>query len=328
MKIGILGAGSWATAIAYLLSEKNHIVVMWSHRREAAEKLSLTRENEQYLPGVKLPENISFTYEIEKSADAGLIVMAVPSHAVRETAKKLKPFYNGCPVLNIAKGIEQKTLFRMSEVLGEELPNAPVAVMSGPSHAEEVGKRMPTTNIVSCNDEALAKLIQREVMTPNFRIYTNTDMVGVELGGSLKNVIALCAGITDGLGFGDNTKAALMTRGIAEIARLGLAMGAKRETFAGLSGIGDLIVTCTSMHSRNRRAGILIGQGKTVDEALGEVRMVVEGVKTADAACALADKYGVDMPICREAYKILFEGKSARDAVYDLMIREEKSEGE
>lgn len=327
MKFSVIGSGSWGTAVACIIAGNGHDVKLYSRRKEVTDKLIICRENSDYLPGIILPDNIDFTSDIkEASADADIIVMAVPSHAVRQTASEIAKVRSNPVILNIAKGIEQKTNLRMSQVINQEIPSADVAVMSGPSHAEEVVLGMPTTNIVSAVDESLAKDIQRAVMTPMFRIYTNTDIIGVELGGALKNVIALCAGICDGLGFGDNTKAALMTRGIAEITRLGVAMGANPETFAGLSGIGDLIVTCTSMHSRNRRAGILIGKGKTADEATSEVRMVVEGIKTADAAYSLSKEFGVEMPIVSEAYKILFENKPAKDAVYDLMIRDKKSE--
>lgn len=326
MKITVVGSGGWGTAVACLFAENGHDVTLWSFKEEECEALIRDGENKEFLPGVKIPDSIKFTTNFESLKSAEVVVTAVPSHAVRATVSNFKAFYNGCPILNISKGLEQKTLLRLSEVIKSEIPSAVVAVMSGPSHAEEVGKKLPTTNIIACDDEALAKKLQSNLMSHVFRIYTSTDVVGVELGGALKNVIALCAGISDGLGFGDNTKAALMTRGIAEIARLGCVMGAKRETFSGLSGIGDLIVTCTSMHSRNRRAGILIGEGMKVSDAIDKVHMVVEGVRTADVAKALADKYGVDMPICTEAYKVLFEDKPARTAVYDLMLRDKKSE--
>ncbi len=327
-RIGVIGAGSWGTAIASLLS-KQHEISLWVFDPEQAKDMELYRENRQFLPGVSLKETVRFTTEIEKAMEkAELLITAVPSHTMRETAKKMKPYYNGQIILNISKGLEEGSLMRLSQVLLDVIPEANVAIMSGPSHAEEVGKGIPTTNVVSCSDMSQAKKIQDLVMTPEFRVYTNTDMIGVELGGSLKNVIALCAGILDGLGLGDNTKAALMTRGLAEITRLGCAMGADPHTFAGLSGIGDLIVTCTSMHSRNRRAGILIGQGHALEETLAQVGMVVEGVKTAAAANDLAKQYDVEMPICRQAYEVLFEGKSPKEAIYDLMVREKKTETE
>lgn len=326
MKITVVGSGGWGTAVACLFAGMQHEVTLWSFKSDECEALIRNRENKEFLPNVKIPDSVRFTTDFESLKCADLVIVAVPSHAVRATSAKLRDFYNGCPILNISKGLEQKTLLRLSGVIKSEIPGALVAVMSGPSHAEEVGRKLPTTNILACDDEKTAKFLQSELMSDVFRIYTSTDVLGVELGGALKNVIALCAGICDGLGYGDNTKAALMTRGIAEIARLGIAMGAKRETFSGLSGIGDLIVTCTSMHSRNRRAGILIGEGMKVSDAIEEVHMVVEGVRTADAAKALADKYGVDMPICTEAYKVLFEDKPAKDAVFDLMLRDKKSE--
>lgn len=325
-KIGIIGAGSWGTAMAVLLA-KRHQVTLWVYDPVQAEDMERCRENKQFLPGVTIGEQVCFTTDVKNAMEgAELVITAVPSHTMRETANRMKPYYQGQILLNISKGLEEGSLMRLSQVLCDVIPEAHVAVMSGPSHAEEVGRGIPTTNVVSCQCMEKAKKIQDLVMAPEFRVYTNTDMIGVELGGSLKNVIALCAGILDGLGMGDNTKAALMTRGLAEITRLGCAMGANPHTFAGLSGIGDLIVTCTSMHSRNRRAGILIGQGYSLEETLERVHMVVEGVKTAAAAHDLAERYEVEMPICRQAYAVLFEGKNPRDAISDLMSREKKEE--
>ena len=327
MKFSVIGGGSWGTAIACSIASNQHDVALWTLDEKSAKQMSELRENVEFLPGTILPDNVEVYSDLKKALEnTDIIILVVPSHAVRSVAKQISEFVKNKPVVNLAKGLEQGTLLRMSQVIKEELPECDVAVLSGPSHAEEVALGMPTTNIIAGTNDELIKTIQKALMTPAFRLYTSKDVIGVELGGSLKNVIALCAGVCDGIGFGDNTKAALMTRGIAEISRLGVAMGADWKTFGGLSGIGDLIVTCTSMHSRNRRAGILIGQGKTVKEALDEVKMVVEGVKTADAAYNLALKYNVDMPICSEAYKVLFEGKSAKDAVYDLMLREEKAE--
>ncbi|MDO5311083.1 MAG: NAD(P)H-dependent glycerol-3-phosphate dehydrogenase, partial [Clostridia bacterium] len=277
----------------------------------------------------KIPDGVRFTSDIPDCADADIIITATPSHAMRSTAKSLASHIKrGQLILNISKGLEEGTHFTMSQILRRELPQCEVAVMSGPSHAEEVSRGIPTTNVVAAADENTANYIQDIMMNPAFRVYTNSDMIGVELGGALKNVIALCAGISDGLGLGDNTKAALMTRGIVEISRLGTAMGAKPETFNGLSGIGDLIVTCTSMHSRNRRAGILIGKGKSCEEACAEVKMVVEGVRTCRAAKELADKLGVEMPIVNQAYSVLYEGSSASDAIGKLMQRSKKHESE
>ncbi|MDR0405220.1 MAG: NAD(P)H-dependent glycerol-3-phosphate dehydrogenase, partial [Clostridiales bacterium] len=307
-EISVIGSGSWGTAFSRMLANNGHNVRLWSYFARESEELRKHRENKAFLPGVALPANITFTSDMGECADgAELIVIASPSHTVRTVAKSLAPFVrDGQVIVNISKGFDGETLTRLSEAVREEIPRAKVAVMSGPSHAEEVGRDLPTTNVVAHPDAETARYVQDLFMTPNFRVYTGGDLIGVELGGSLKNVIALCAGISDGLGYGDNTKAALMTRGLAEIVRLGTAMGGKLETFAGLTGIGDLIVTCTSQHSRNRRAGILIGQGKTPEQAQAEVKMVVEGVRTAAAAYQLSKKHKVDMPITRNAYEILF----------------------
>lgn len=328
MKIGVIGAGSFGTAISSLLGKKGYDVTLWCFLPEEAERLQRERENSELLKGVRLTDNVLCTNSMEEAVTgAELTVTVVPSFATRETAKKLSPLIaEGQIIVNLSKGLENNTLMRLSQVYHEEIPQAKIAVMSGPSHAEEVGIGLPTTNVVASEYEGAAEFIQDVFMDKTFRVYLSDDPIGVELGGALKNVVALCAGISDGLGFGDNTKAALMTRGIAEIKRLGIAMGAKAETFAGLSGIGDLIVTCTSMHSRNRRCGILLGKGIKLDEALKEIHMVVEGVHTAGAAYELAKKYGVSMPIVNEAYKILFENKKARDAVYDLMTRDKTAE--
>lgn len=327
MKIGIIGSGSFGTAAAALLEKNGHDITLWSFFAEEAEKLEKTRVNE-LLTEVVLGNRIKCTNNLEEAVlNADLIVTVVPSFATRQTAKSLSPYVKENQILvNLSKGLENDTLIRLSEVYKQEIPQAKIAVMSGPSHAEEVGKGLPTTNVVASEDKKAAEFVQDVFMSEVFRVYLSDDVVGVELGGALKNVIALCAGISDGLGYGDNTKAALMTRGIAEIKRIGVAMGAKAETFAGLSGIGDLIVTCTSMHSRNRRCGILLGKGKKLDEAMEEVHMVVEGVHTAKAAYELSRKYNVDMPIVTEAYEILFCGKNPKKAVTDLMTREKKAE--
>lgn len=328
MKIGIIGSGSWGCAVAIMLANAKHDVYLWSWQQEETDRLNRDRENKLTLPGVKFPESIICSNDISECVrNCGLVIVVVPSPAIRSTAKLLAPHIKeGQILLNLSKGLENNSLKTLSEVLKEEIPQAEIAVMSGPSHAEEVSRNLPTTNVVAASSLDTAKYIQNIIMGENFRIYTSTDVLGVELGGALKNVIALCAGISDGLGYGDNTKAALITRGIAEITRLGVKIGASPETFSGLSGIGDLIVTCTSKHSRNRRAGILLGQGKTLSEALSEIQMVVEGVNTAAAALALAKKYNVSMPITEEANLILFEGKNPQDAVYNLMMREKKSE--
>ena len=256
-----------------------------------------------------------------------LLVMAVPSVFVRSTAKRMKPYlHDGQIIVDVAKGIEESTLFTMSQIIEEELPTAQVAALSGPSHAEEVSRGLPTTCVAGAHKKAVAEYIQSVFMSPVFRVYTSPDMLGIEIGAALKNVVALAAGIADGLGYGDNTKAALITRGMAEIARLGMAMGGKYQTFAGLSGIGDLIVTCASMHSRNRRAGILIGKGYSMEEAMKEVQMVVEGVYSAKAAMALAKKYEVPMPIVEQVNQVLFEGMPASEAVSELMLRDKRIE--
>lgn len=328
MKIAVIGSGGWGTAIAILLAKKGNKVYLWSWQQEETDRLAADRENKEFLPGVPFPEGIICSHSMEECVSgAGLIVCVAPSPATRSTAKALSAVVaEGQILVNLSKGLEEKSLLRLSQVYQQEIPQAKVAVMSGPSHAEEVSRGLPTTNVVACDDQETAHFIQDVFMDENFRVYTSSDMVGVELGGALKNIIALCAGISDGLGYGDNTKAALMTRGLAEIARLGEAMGARRQTFMGLSGVGDLIVTCTSMHSRNRRAGILLGKGKSLEETLEEIHMVVEGVNTAATAYALAQEYQVSMPITEQANRILFEGKNAREAVNALMTRERAME--
>ena len=330
MKISVIGSGGWGTAITLLLCSNGHEVCLWSYLKEESERLKQDRENKAFLPGVSFGDyNIDFTSDIKEASSFGeIIVSAVPSKAVRTTAKKLSMYADGKPIVNISKGIDEEKLCRLSEVFMEEMPHSPIAVLSGPSHAEEVARGIPTTNVLSCSDASLAQKLQDVFMSPSFRVYTNPDMVGVELGGALKNIIALCAGITDGLGYGDNTKAALMTRGLHEIKRLGIHLGAKAETFSGLTGVGDLIVTCTSMHSRNRRAGILIGQGKTLKEALDEVKMTVEGVDATKLAYTLSKKHNIEMPITEASYRVLFESADPRSEVLRLMTRDKKSEAE
>lgn len=330
IKISVIGSGGWGTAIASLLDANGHDVTLWSFQKEESDNLKEFRENRPYLPGVKLSENIKFTSDLKEAASsADVIFMVTPSKATAQTAKNISPYIKtGMIVVNASKGLEQDTHRRLSEAIKEQIPQANIAVLSGPSHAEEVARSLPTTNVIVSDSIEVSKYLQDILMSENFRVYTGNDMVGVELGGALKNVIALCAGISDGLGFGDNTKAALMTRGMKEISRLGVALGADRETFFGLSGMGDLIVTCTSMHSRNRRAGILIGKGYTPEDAIKEVKMVVEGFYTTKGAYLLSKKMNVEMPITCEAHKVLFEGKSARDAVVELMRRDKKHESE
>ncbi len=327
-KVSVIGAGSWGTAIAKVLSDNGHEVMVWSHREEEVRALDEKRENVSKLPGVRLSEEIVFTAVLEDAVRGmELCVLAVPSTAVRGTARKMAPHVrSGQIVLNLAKGIEESTLMILTDILEQELQGVNVAVLSGPSHAEEVGRRIPTTAVVGAKDRQTAEWIQNIFMNERFRVYTSPDMLGIELGGALKNVIALAAGVADGLGCGDNTKAALITRGIAEMSRLGVAMGGHIETFNGLTGIGDLIVTCASVHSRNRKAGYLIGQGKTMEQAMEEVKMVVEGVYSAKAAKKLAHQYQVSMPIVEAVNQVLFEGKSAREAMEELMLRDKKLE--
>ncbi|HIZ22295.1 MAG TPA: NAD(P)H-dependent glycerol-3-phosphate dehydrogenase [Candidatus Blautia faecigallinarum] len=327
-KISILGAGSWGSALAVLLHNNGNSVTLWSALEEEVTLLQEKREHPVKLPGVRLSEEIFITSDLKGSLDgADVAVLAVPSPFTRSTAAMMAPYVkDGQVIVNVAKGVEEHTLMTLSEIIEEEIPNARVCVLSGPSHAEEVGRGIPTTCVVSGKTRELAEYLQGIFMSPVFRVYTTPDILGVELGGALKNVIALAAGTADGLGYGDNTKAALITRGIAEIARLGTKMGARAETFYGLSGIGDLIVTCASVHSRNRKAGYLIGKGYTMEQAMEEVKMVVEGVYSAKAAKSLSEKYQVEMPIINEVNKVLFEGKAAAEAVKDLMLRDKKVE--
>ena len=327
-KISVMGAGSWGTALAILLNNNGHQVILWSALGDEVALLREKRENPAKLPGVKIPEGILITKDEKLAMDQpDVVILAVPSPFTRSTSKRLAPYVRqGQIIVNVAKGIEEKTLMTLSEIIEQEIPCADVCVLSGPSHAEEVSRGLPTTCVVSSHKKATADYLQEIFMSPVFRVYTTPDILGVELGGALKNVIALAAGTADGLGYGDNTKAALITRGIAEIGRLCVKMGAKAETFAGLSGIGDLIVTCASVHSRNRKAGYLMGKGYTMKQAMDEVKMVVEGVYSAKAAKELAEKYEVEMPIVDEVNKILFEDKSAADAVIDLMLRDKKVE--
>lgn len=328
VKVGIMGAGSWGTALALLLHSNGHEVTVWSISEEEVQMLSEKREHESKLPGVKIPEDMLFTSDMESAIKGkDFLVLAVPSKFTRSTARSMKPYVaDGQIIVDVAKGIEEDTLMTLSQQIEEEIPQADVAVLSGPSHAEEVGRGLPTAVVIGAKTEETAAYLQDKFMNKVFRVYISPDMLGMELGGSLKNVIALAAGIADGLGYGDNTKAALITRGIAEIARLGTKMGAHMETFYGLSGMGDLIVTCASVHSRNRKAGYLMGKGYTMQQAMDEVKMVVEGVYSAKAAKSLAEKYDVEMPIIMEVNKVLFEDKPASDAVRDLMIRDKKVE--
>ena len=327
-KVGIIGAGSWGTALAKNLANNGHQVTIWSIMEDEIKMLQDHREHLDKLPGVKLPEDMLFTCDMETAVvGQDLLVLAVPSIFTRSTAKAMAPYVTeGQVIVCVAKGIEDDTLMTITEVVEDEIPVADVCVLCGPSHAEEVGVGLPTTVVAGAKTRKTAELVQDTFMNEAFRVYTSPDVLGMELGGSLKNVIALAAGMADGLGYGDNTKAALITRGISEVTRLAVAMGAKPETLNGLTGIGDLIVTCQSKHSRNRKAGMLMGQGLTMEEATKEVKMVVEGIYSAKAALALAKKYYVTMPIIEQVNLVLFENKSVQEAVADLMVRDKRAE--
>lgn len=327
-KVAVIGAGSWGTALSLVLHTNGNEVTVWSIMESEITMLKEKHEHVEKLPGVKLPEDIRFTTDLESAiTDKDFLILAVPSVFTRSTAKSMAPFVKeGQVIVCVAKGIEEETLMTISEVVQQEIPVAEVAVMCGPSHAEEVGIGLPTTVVAGAKKKAVAESIQDIFMNEVFRVYTSPDVLGMELGGSLKNVIALAAGMADGLGYGDNTKAALITRGITEIGRLAIKMGASYETLSGLTGIGDLIVTCESKHSRNRKAGMLIGQGYTMKQATEEVKMVVEGIYSAKAAIALARKYGEDMPIIEVVNKVLFEDLPAQEAVRELMVRDKRAE--
>lgn len=325
-QIAVYGAGSWGTALAVLMAKAGKTVALIGRNDEEIRQMKERRENLRYLPGVVLPQPLEPTTDLGQ-LQADLLILSVPSHGVRSAARLIRLYLRPETIIvNTAKGLEEGTQERLSQVLKEELPDHPIVVLSGPSHAEEVGRDMPTTVVVSSDSLEAAERVQDLMMTPKFRVYTNPDLIGVELGGALKNVIALCTGIAEGLGFGDNTKAALMTRGLAEIARLGVAMGGNPLTFAGLAGVGDLIVTCTSLHSRNRRAGVALGQGKPLEQVLQEVGMVVEGVRTTKVAYELSRAQKISMPITEEAYRVLFEGFDPKVAVSNLMMRGKKHE--
>ncbi len=329
-KIGVIGAGSWGTALAVSLAKKGFEVRIWDINEKHLESLKEQRENIAFLPEVKFPETLRVVFTVEEALlDVDMVLFSAPAQHFRSALEGAIPYLKPHMVLvNVAKGIEQKTLLRLSEIAFDKLPEAKYVVLSGPSHAEEVGREMPTTLAVASKDIRLSEYVQDIFMTDCLRVYTNSDIIGVELGGALKNIIALGAGISDGMGFGDNAKAAMMTRGITEITRLGVRLGAKAETFSGLAGIGDLIVTCTSMHSRNRRCGILIGEGMKPSEATKQVGMVVEGMFTTEAAYGLAQKAGVEMPITEQIYHVIQEKMDARDAVMNLMTRQKKHETE
>ena len=327
-KVAFIGGGSFGTALGIMLAKKGMDVSIWDRKKEVADDINIKKENIRYLPNVVIPSTVKAYTDI-KDAVCGkeCIVLSVPSHVIRSAACSIKKYISDkCIIVSIAKGIEEKSGKRLSEVIKEELPDNPVVILSGPSHAEEVAVDIPTAVVSSSIDMQYAEYVQDFFMTSKFRIYTNQDLIGVEIGGAVKNIVALAAGISDGIGYGDNTKAALMTRGMSEIVRIGTKMGGKKETFYGLTGMGDMIVTCTSMHSRNRRAGILIGQGKSKEEAEKIIGMVVEGIKAAKAFYELKEKLGVSMPITDELYKVLFMNKNPKYAVYDLMTRDKKHE--
>lgn len=328
MKITLCGGGSWGTAIARLLSNKGHELNFYIRNKEVIEDIRKNKENTKYLPGAKFEKGINLTNNLDSVLeDIEVFIIAVPTSSIREVLTSIKDkISKDVIIVNLSKGIEVESLDRISEISSEILKDNPFVALSGPSHAEEVGKDIPTTLVASSENLKVAQTIQHEFSTPIFRIYTNSDLVGVEMGGALKNIIALAAGMNDGLAYGDNSKAALMTRGIYEMSKLGISLGANPHTFNGLSGIGDLIVTCTSMHSRNRRAGILIGEGKSMEEACNEVGQVVEGVKTVKSAYKLAKLKNIEMPITNALYKVLYEGYDPNKAVYELMTRENKDE--
>ena len=327
MKAAVVGAGAWGTALATLLCKNGIQTALWFRSPDRAEEARATRINPR-LPGIILPEGITPTADPACVRDCPLVVMAAPSFPLRQIARQVAPYLEpDAALVSVTKGIEQGTLLRMSQIVAQETGHS-VAALSGPCHAEEVAAGIPTGCLAASPDKALAEFVQSAFMSDTFRVYTSPDIVGAELGGALKNVIALCAGVVAGLGFGDNTTAMLMTRGLTEIGRLGVSLGARRETLAGLSGVGDLIVTCTSMHSRNRRAGILIGQGKSPKDAMEQVGAVVEGYYAALSAWDLSRKQGIEMPITEAAYRVLYEGADARDVVSRLLMRSPKPESE
>ncbi len=330
MKVTVLGAGSWGTTLALVLNQNNHLVTCWSFDKNDIEAIKKSKENKKFLPGITIPDSINFSNDLQASINsAEVIIVAIPSHAVRPVVQSIDLSAKKDLIwVNVAKGIENQTLLRVSQVIEEvgQVSSENIGVLFGPSHAEEVSREIPTAIVSASKSRETATLVQNLFMTPYFRVYANLDIVGVELGGALKNIIAVAAGICDGAGFGDNTKAALITRGLVEINRLGVKMGAKPDTFAGLSGMGDLIVTCMSRHSRNRYVGEQIGKGRTLQEVLDEMVMVAEGVKTTASAYELSQKEGIEMPITEQVYKTLFEGKPPAEAMRNLMTRASKIE--
>lgn len=332
MKIGVIGAGSWGTALAIQMTKKGLPVTLWVRREDLLKNMLEKKENTDYLPGVHLPEEIKLTTSLEAAVrNKNLLILAVPSHALARLSLSIDPFLENNPIIvNTAKGLIEEHPHRLSQVIYQNLPfsqsRCPIAVLSGPNHAEEVCRLVPTATVVAAAKKEVAEQVQDILMTPYFRVYTNPDITGVELGGALKNIIAIGAGACEGMGYGDNTRAALLTRGLVEITRLGEAMGARSSTFSGLTGIGDLFVTCTSTHSRNRYVGLMLGQGKNLEEITASMQMVAEGIKTAKAAYTLAGQYGVKMPITAEVYAILFEGRKLGEAVQNLMQRAKTNE--
>lgn len=327
-KVTFLGGGSFGTALSIMLAKNGYDINIWDRDKNVIEDINIKKENFKYLPKIIIPHNVKAFTNLEEAIEgSAFIVLAVPSHVVRSLSRQISSMVNEKQiVVSIAKGIEEDSLKRISQVIEEEIPQSPVVILSGPSHAEEVALDIPTLVVVTSKDMKSAEKVQDVFMTNKFRVYTNEDLIGVEVAGAVKNIIALAAGVSDGIGYGDNTKAALMTRGMSEIIRIGTKLGGKSETFSGLTGIGDLIVTCTSMHSRNRRAGILIGQGVSVEEAIAQIGMVVEGIKACNAFYKLKEKLDVSMPITDMLHKVLFEGKDAKYGVYELMSRDKKSE--
>ena len=326
--ITFLGGGSFGTALTVMLAKKGYDIKVWDRNENTVIDINEKRENIKYMPGIVIPSNVKAFTDLEEAlSGSDVVVISVPSHAIRQVSQLAAKYIKADAIIvSIAKGIEEKTYKRLSEIISEEIPSNPVVVLSGPSHAEEVAQDIPTTLVVSSKDMDSARKIQDIFMTSKFRVYVNDDLIGIEVAGAVKNIIALAAGISDGIGYGDNSKAALMTRGLSEIIRIGTKLGGKVETFSGLTGLGDLIVTCTSVHSRNRRAGILIGKGMSTEEACTEVGMVVEGVKACIAFYELKEKLDVSMPITDTLYKVLFQGKDPKYGVYELMTRDKKNE--
>ena len=327
-EVAFLGGGSFGTALSVMLAKKGLSVKIWDRKPKVISDINIKRENIKYLPSVVIPAGVTAFIDLENVIiDSELIVLAVPSHAIRELCKRITPYLKQNQIIvSIAKGIEEGSSKRISEIIEEEIPSNPIVILSGPSHAEEVALDIPTTVVVTSKNMEYAKTVQNVFMSSNFRVYTNEDIIGVEIGGAVKNIIALAAGISDGIGYGDNAKAALMTRGMSEIIKIGTRLGGKIETFYGLTGMGDLIVTCTSMHSRNRRAGILIGKGVSMENACKDIGMVVEGIKAIRAFYELKEKEQISMPITDILYKVIFEGKDPKDGVSELMSRNKKAE--